>query len=859
MRRSVIRLPGLCSTAALAAAIAGAAAADVSIVLEQFGVGDHFRPGDWTAIKVMLRSDAAAPTPVRVEWEIPDADGDVAVSTRSLVLAPGQPASRWLYGRLPPARSAAELEGAVFSIRVHEETDGARGRELAIARVSAASAAVPGRGVALEQGLFGVVGTGRLGLETYETPPPGLASIPALNESIRIASGIGAAGFPDRWEGLSSFSTIVWAGDDPSTRPTALGLDEGRALREWIDRGGTFVIVLPEAGDPWSLSGGVPGSRRNFLAEAIEGVVPELREAVPVREMLPALSKSAALRDPGARMPIRVFDASALPAPWIPLLAVPAPRAPQSGLPAPAKGTIEGEVFAIARPLGFGRVVLVGIDLDALRRRALQDGGLPQADCVWNPLLCLRGDSLSGSEYAALDASEPRRLVRRPSILETLGGGIVTQRIDLAGEAAVGILAALGLFAIYWLLAGPLGFGILKRFRRERLSWVLFVAMAAVFSAIAWGGSLALRQGRTRIVHLTFLDHIARGEGPLAGLAALPSEPQLQRGESWFTASLPGYGTATISIDPDGGRRNLLSSWLAPPGDERGRFPDIARYDVAVDAPGVLEVPARATASTFAASWLGPLPSGWGGLPRIDAAAAVEPYVDLAAGTVSLRGRLVHDLPGALEDVRIIHVNPWRTPLPRFAPGALPIVANPGAMPQFGRFVIVPSWPAGTPLDLGASLYPAGPAPARAPGAESLAAQLRSRYYEPLLAMLGFGGFPSTPAQTEEDRIRRLDMLSLYSMLAPPPYLQNPPTGAETARVERMLARSVDLGPWFNRPCLVVIGYLRGSAIPVPIEIDGEVPPSEGLTVVRWILPLPAVEAAIVPEPRPAPGDATAG
>ncbi|MGA1046140.1 MAG: hypothetical protein ACO3ZY_13190 [Phycisphaerales bacterium] len=101
--------------------------------------------------------------------------------------------------------------------------------------------------------------------------------------------------------------------------------------------------------------------------------------------------------------------------------------------------------------------------------------------------------------------------------------------------------------------------------------------------------------------------------------------------------------------------------------------------------------------------------------------------------------------------------------------------------------------------------------------------------------------------------MRRLDMLSLYSMLTPPPYLQNPPTGAETARVERMLGRRLDLGPWFNRPCLVVIGYLRDSSLPVPLEIDGETPPSEGLTVVRWILPLPAVEAAIVPEPRPAP------
>ena len=83
MRRSATNLLRRWRLAsAIAASLAGAAAADVSIVLEQFGVGDHFRPGDWTAIKVLVRSDATTPIPVRLEWEIPDADGDLAVSSR---------------------------------------------------------------------------------------------------------------------------------------------------------------------------------------------------------------------------------------------------------------------------------------------------------------------------------------------------------------------------------------------------------------------------------------------------------------------------------------------------------------------------------------------------------------------------------------------------------------------------------------------------------------------------------------------------------------------------------------------------------------------------------------------------------
>jgi len=849
-------LLSLAASAALASAIAASftapAAAQVTVILEQFGVGNVFRPGDWTAIRVQLRSDAPAPLPVRLAWDVPDADGDLASSTRSLVLSPGQATSRWLYGRLPPAASPLDLEGEVFTLRVFEELEGERGRELAVARVSPATAAVPARGVALQEDLLGAIGTGRMGLEAYETPPPGLSTIPSINEMAVVTSGLGSAGLPDRWEGLASHSALVWGGDDPNTRPGGVGIEEGRALREWIARGGTLVIVLPETGNPWMLgTTGAAGGRGHFLSDLLPSTAPEIREGVLVREMLPALSKLAGLRDMTARMSVRTFDPTTLDAPWIPRLAFPAPHAPRTGLVLAEKSSIEGKVLAIERPFGFGRISIVGLDLDALRRRALQDGGLPQADCIWNPLLGRRGDSLTAAEYASLEKSEPPRLVRRPADLADLGGGsLIARPIELSGRAALGILAALGLFGTYWLLAGPLGFAVLRRWHRERWSWLVAVGVAAVFTVIAWAGSLAIRQGETRIEHLTFLDHVAR---PPSLDAALAAEPQFQRAASWFSASLPGYGTASIAIDPDGNQRNILSSWLAPPGDARGRFPDVRRYEASIDSPGVLEIPARATSTTLAANWLGPVDPAWGRLPWIDPEAPVEVLVDGASGKVSLRGRLLHDLKGTLADVKVIHVNPYRAALPSLLrQGGVEVVAKPGAMPQEGRFVAIAAWNPGEVLDLAAALYPEGAAPARDAGPSSLATSIKARYYDPLAAQRGF--FGSQPdLVTQDESTRRLDMLSIYSMLAPPPYLQNPPTGVEPLRIERIVAREVDLSPWLARPCLIVIGYLRGSAIPLPVTIDGEAPPSSGLTVVRWILPLPAVEAAMVPDPRPAP------
>lgn len=842
------------AAAILAATCAVPAASQVSMTLEEFGVGGAFRPGDWTGIRVTVRNDGSEPEPLRVEWELPDADGDVAAVSRSVVVAPGRSVTRWLYGRTQPSRFESLLDGQVFTLRAFAEADGVRGAERAVARVSPATAVIPSAGVAPTDGMIGLVGSGRLGLQAYETPPGGLSSIPAMNERTRIVSAIGVDGLPDRWEGLRSYSAIVWAGDDPETRPTSVGIDEGRALVEWMERGGTLVVVLPEVGNPWSL-GAAPEEERHFLSALLPANAPALRDGVRVREMLPALSKRTTLRDPAARMPIRLFPPEARAAPWEPTLAFPASRAPSSGIPIPRPGSVDGEVFAIERPVGFGRLVLVGLDLDALQRRALQEGGLPEADCVWNPLLGRRGDTLSAREYAALDQSEPQRLRRRPTALDSLlVGRIIANRIDLAGRAALGVLAAMGIFVTYWLLAGPLGFAILKRRGRQRWAWLTFVATGVAFTGLAWGGSAFLREERVRIEHLTFLDHVARDA---EFDAALGGAPQFQRAMSWFTASLPGYGTASIELGGDAGRRDLLSTWSAPTSDDRGGFPDTSRYDAPVQRPGALEVPARATAATFAADWLGTIESSWGRLPWVDPESPVASYVDPQARTVALSGRLRHGIPGGLRDVRIIHVNPFRMPLPRFAPGSLPIVADGGGMPLGGRFVIVPFWSPDAPIDLGPALYPDGPVDATSTAPGSAVAEIRGRYYDPFAASAGMFR-PEADLDSNEEVSLRLDMISLYGMLAPPPYIQNPPVGQDTVRIERIVGREADLSAWFTRPCLIVIGYLRDSSIPIPVEIDGETPPSDGLTVLRWVLPLPSPGSAAIPLPRPVPEEPTA-
>ena len=114
------------------------------------------------------------------------------------------------------------------------------------------------------------------------------------------------------------------------------------------------------------------------------------------------------------------------------------------------------------------------------------------------------------------------------------------------------------------------------------------------------------------------------------------------------------------------------------------------------------------------------------------------------------------------------------------------------------------------------------------------------------------GAFGSnTGAFGSKNLTRRLEMLSLYEMLEPPAYRRNQAALSQgVVRVRRLLGRELDLSAWFTRPCVVVTGFLDATTLPAPLRVDGREPSSEGLVMVRLVLPLPAEEEGFV---RPSP------
>jgi hypothetical protein len=295
-----------------------------------------------------------------------------------------------------------------------------------------------------------------------------------MNVTTVIGNLRDAEAFPDRWEGLAPFDAVVWGGG--MVPPSRLSEDAANALLEWNERGGNFVIALPAAGDPWSI--GTAG--RHAFSGMLPATAPTRIEDVRIADILPMLSLIDALRAPDARTRLAVFDPATLTGGWRPFIAAPARKSPQ-GVPEVPSGSIDASVLGIRREVGFGHMTVLGLDVEEIAARGLQSPAIPEGDVFWNRILGRRADTPSGQEYTALDAAQ--RLTGG-GYSRTIGDGVlVAQEIGLAGEAAVGVLAATAVFTLYWLIAGPLGFAVLKSMKKERWSWVAYVAVAACFTA----------------------------------------------------------------------------------------------------------------------------------------------------------------------------------------------------------------------------------------------------------------------------------------------------------------------------------------------------------------------------------------
>ncbi len=819
---------------------------EVAIEVRQVGLRKA-RPGEWCGFQVQLTDSAAKARDVFVRVEIKDPDGDRAVMQRYAVLNPNTKQHVWLYAWLP-------FGPRDFRFTVHEAED----RAGAIGESGSGGAAGVGGGTidryragrrigslfytlpsssAVDSGtsLIAVLGAPTAGLDQY-TGVRSTASndnaCPTAHGLTETITGLRPDDLPDRWMGLAQFEALVWTGREAGEQPGNLREPQAEAIREWVRRGGHFIVVLPSIGQTWyGVTAGASGASAalNPLADIMPDVRPKVNEGVPLEPYRQLLTASQTAPMPRNAV-VHTFDEPGRAGPYdaIPIM----------------QGE-SGDTVVVRRLVGAGAVTVIGVDLarrDLMARDALQAGQF------WNRILGKRMRVLTQTELASLKSggtsknSVPLFAARRDPV--NFDSPISTV-IAKQSKAAAGLLAAFAVFLAYWLVAGPLGYVVLKQRNRVHHAWLVFVAATALFSLVGWGSSSALKLGRDVDKHYTLLDHVYGQSNP--------------RMRSWVELTLPRYGEQRVSVRPatpgtpefeggSGGRwHQAMTAWEG--GTETSSalqsFPDARSYTVDARSPDTADFPARSTTRQLQIDFAGAPPASWD-MIRPLAADGVELgreiyFEEPPGGTGEggadrqtadrrwrIQGRLVHNLPGPLRDVHVFVVREMslRWPQAEAIAVPLPAVVIGGKGPN--------AWEPGVPLDL----EPVIPRSAR--DTRDFFLNIRGK-----ASAFGTGLTSGALPQNAVTLNRAALAQAFYSMLEPP----DPGASAEIWAV-RQSTHNWDLGRWFTQPCVIVVGLLgeeSGSGAvecPVPISIDGASPEEvrknvRGMTVVRWIYPLP--------------------
>lgn len=765
-------------------------AGEVQLSVMNLGVGGMIRSGDWAGIQVQMLDQGSSQREVILRVTIRDSDGDDAQFDRVVSANPGLPQSFWLYCWVPFQFGQASFEIHAFEA---QESGGSQdgqlgyraGRLLGVASVYNPIMQEPWIALA------GVVGTRQLGIDQYATTIDGRTWKPLGHELIRVAPGLTTNSLPDRWQGLVELDFLVWGSStlrdhDPST----LSPERARAIRHWVQQGGHLIVMMPPSDDPWY------GGTHPLSSILPEVERPSRKDGVNYESIRTLLTESPdiSLPDNGT---LTTFK--------------PAPDA-EPGTAIPILETLGGEDVAIRRHVGSGMVTVIGVDLGHGELRRL---GLPDPESFWHRILGMRGDIQRPNEMTEQLLSD----VRSRTVLEF--DNEISGEIAKTGRAIQGVFFGLIVFVVYWVIAGPGGFAVLKSKKKSQHAWVGFVLMIVIFTAAAWMGASVLRPKKVNITHLTLLEQVY-GQSQ-------------SRARSWMSVMLPSYGQSEISLrDPDDSgvlassrMGNLITPWQPSTSSASivTGFPDNTGYRIESRSPESIRVPTRATVKDFRVDWGGV--TNWSmPHPLIDSESFVEKPLVLEGNQVS--GELVHNLPGELTNISFFIVSqqiPIRSAGQKLGSQMISRVTSWSPQIPGG------GWGPGEIIEMLDYTKPADTVRGKQP------------YFTSAVRL----GVDAISIQGSRGSVmNRLKAARMISQFDPPRYgVTNDPVGDRLAHRRQM--HGWDLGMWFTQPCLIVIGELKTEAedagpdgSPVPVYVDGKKAVAAGKTLVTWIYPFPA-------------------
>ena len=715
---------------------------------ENLGLGGQARLGAWTPIRLSLENTASEPRQVVCRWLLNDADGDRVMAQRRVTLDALSTQDAWVYGPLP--LNTQSNDPWIVQVLNDDAT-----AELARAKTLPATTYQSGKR------LIGIMGHRDLGLHTYTYQA-------TSHETPTLITGLNLATLPDRWYGLSAIDTLVWSNSGGDPDDPLLSSSTQQALRQWVRRGGHLVIVLPAFGETWSgsaLSDLLPVKANRFFR--VEGYPPAWLGSPRGAERLEVDITTFTIKPEDAVDVIK-------------------DHTDENGITRPV---------VIAKRYGAGRVTLVGFDLADARftQMGLPSGRFP----LWNDIFMWQAPVYT---QQLTDSFIDNSTMSRPTNRSTIPlDRFIPGRVSMRATAATAMLAAIFLFALYWLIAGPVSFFALKSRGAARHSWLAFVVIVLGFTAISWAGAWLFAPSSAAISHFTVI-------------TANAGSPTVHA-HSWFSIYVPSFTDQAIAIDPDhpNNHNTLASPGMSVDGSDTG-FVDPQTYTLDAANPNAAVVPFRSTAKQLEADFLGRVDQEQTGL--------TNPFV-LPQGELEIQqglpvGKISHGLPGPLTNLRVI-----------YAPGN-------NQTPRIWQY---PDWQPNEILDLVKFI-----------DVDNLVAKPKTGTYNTrTFTAEGYLGklLKKSPGQklidavgnevsvTNSETIQYIELLSFFDTLPPPDFRDvSFPYGI---MYRRELGQHLDLTPLLSGHRLIIMGHLNESPIPIPMTVDEQELASTGWTVVRWV------------------------
>jgi hypothetical protein len=768
------------------------------------GLGGKYRPGAWVPIRVRLENRSGKQLAVRLGVEQVDLDGDKVLSLgQKIILDTTNVEGRdaWVYYW---PRPDDDLRGAPSIVVLDESAS------QVLATIPApppkgglSNVGIPPRDQDTMQGCRWVVVLGPqwAGWATYNKSYGG-------TEATWVSFVDRPEGLPDNALGLDGVDTLVWEAD--KVRVSDLPADfQLKAILDWVRSGGHLVISVSSQGQEF-LKGG------DHLSEAMPITFTGLREVD-----LAALSSMFGNE-------LRLSTAKI----------------------AQATGKIRPDAKIVARtntgvfgnnPLAvtgaYGRGVVTVLTIDAsnadLNQGVTQDHNWMG---FWNRIAGWQGDNLqmmSQNEYNAdkdahKDNPNYSPITMPPSEIDL--GHNIPQQIDVTEFTQLGIAVAVIFLGIYWLAAGPIGWGVLRMKKVVHWSWWVFGATVIVATGVA-GLVVAF-------VHLTNYD--LRHKTYILG--AVNSRDVSAVG--YYGVFAPANGPLRVSQPDSGSSADPIGlNYLAPldvmiPEGVKP-YADPQGYSVADDKPNILTPVFRSTLKKLQGRWTGELPG-------IDGNAE---FVATDLKTVPLKGSLTNHTGYDLYDVEIIVRRP---------------AANPGN--PWYSYLFHPrdgKWKSGDTIDLAKSLTPEFRGTTSAPIYLSDLLNWMAHYHADSNTI----GVHMGPGQTDPffnlgDEVSAAknadDELALMLFDARAPDLLKDQTRIEPARE---FARAADATKLLQAAGALIIAragdiaHSQYVSSPVPITVNNRLLPGKGEITFAWALPLTGVTATVQENALPSGSD----